>query len=124
MKFRRNLEHEKTFKFAVIFLLLSSAALLIAYLVTQNTTLLRSFVLGIVSSLLCAYSLHSARQSYIEFKKEEIIFVNHIGANITIKISDIEAVIMPSEKALKSKLKDHEIFSSNLPDAIQPHILR
>ena len=110
MKFRRNLEHEKAFKVMAIFCLLFSIAFLVVYLVTQNPTFLRFLVLGILSFLPCACLVYGTRRDYVEFQKDKIVFINVLGSDVEINISDIEAVMIPSPKALKQKLKDNEIF--------------
>ena len=110
MKFRRNIKQEKVFKKAGISLLLFSTAFLIIYFVTQNTAFIRLFATGIFTSILVFYLVYTEKRAYIEFQKDKIVFINHIASNIEINISDIEAIIMPSVKALKSTWKDNDIL--------------
>ena len=110
MKFRRNTKQEKMFKKVALLSLLFSVAFLIIYFVTQNTAFIRLFATGIFTSIVVFYLVYTEKRAYIEFQKDKIVFINHIASNIEISISDIEAIIMPSEKALKSKLKDNDIL--------------
>ena len=110
MKFRRNTKQEKMFKKVALLSLLFSVAFLIVYFVTQNTDFIRLFAAGIFTSIVVFSLVYTEKRAYIEFQKDKIVFINHIASNIEISISDIEAIIMPSEKALKSKLKDTDIL--------------
>ena len=110
MKFRRNTKLEKMFRKVAMLSLLFSVAFLIIYFVTQNTDFIRLFAVGIFTSIAVFFLVYTEKRAYIEFQKDKIVFINHIVSNIEISISDIEAIIMPSEKALKSKLKDTDIL--------------
>lgn len=110
MKFRRNVKQEKVFKKTSILLSIFNIAFLIIFFVTQNPAFVRLFAAGIFTSLPIFYLIYSIRRDYIEFKNDKIVLINHIASNIEINISDIETVLIPSQKALMSKLKDNEIF--------------
>ena len=87
MKFRRNVKEEKTFKFIAIFFLIIFIVLLVIYLFTDDTVI--SIRFGSLSALiipLCFYISHILKHSFIEFKTDKIILINHKSNNIVIEL--------------------------------------
>lgn len=110
MKFRRNLKDEKVFKSAAIFFLIIVVVLTLIYIFTQEKVLIR-FILGLLLvSPLYFYTSFILKNSYVEINKDKIVLRNHKSNNIEIIVSEIQSILIPSEKALKSKVKDNPII--------------
>lgn len=110
MKFRRNLKDEKVFKSAAIFFLIIVVVLTLIYIFTQEKVLIR-FILGLLLvSPLYFYTSFILKNSYVEINKDKIVLINHKSNNIEIIVSEIQSILIPSEKALKSKVKDNPII--------------
>lgn len=110
MKFRRNLKDEKVFKSAAIFFLIIVVVLTLIYVFTQEKELIR-FILGLLLvSPLYFYISFILKNSYVEINKDKIVLINHKSNNIEIIVSEIQSILIPSEKALKSKVKANPII--------------
>lgn len=110
MKFRRNLKDEKVFKSAAIFFLIIVVVLTLIYIFTQEKVLIR-FILGLLLvSPLYFYTSFILKNSYVEINKDKIVLINHKSNNIEIIVSEIQSILIPSEKAVKSKVKDNPII--------------
>lgn len=110
MKFRRNTKDEKTFKIAAIFFLVLFIILLVIYLFTNEVL---SIQFGSVSALIIPlyfYISYTLKNSFIEFKSNQIILINHKSNNIVIELSEINEILIPSQKALKNKFKANNII--------------
>ena len=110
MKFRRNLKDEKVFKSAAIFFLIIVVVLTLIYIFTQEKVLIR-FILGLLLvSPLYFYISFLLKNSYVEINKDKIVLINHKSNNIEIIVSEIQSILIPSEKAVKSKVKGNPII--------------
>ena len=109
MKFRRNVKEEKLFNKVAIGSLVAFVILLIVYLITFNSDLLR-----LLGGLLLVFPLYffitrSLKRDFVEFQENKIIIINSNNMNIEIKLDEVQTIIIPSTKALKSKIKDNPI---------------
>lgn len=109
MKFRRNIKEEKLFNKVAIVSLAIFIILLVIYLITFNNDLL-----PILGGILLVFVLYffikqSLKHDFVEFKEDKIVIINSNSMNIEINICEIEFIIIPSPKALKSKTKDNPI---------------
>ena len=110
MKFRRNIKEEKLFHKVALFSLIAEIVLLTIYFITFNEELVR-FILVLLFVFPLDYLLvHLLRKSFVEFQEDKIIFINGNGINIVININEIEKILIPSSKALESKMKDNAII--------------
>lgn len=110
MKFRRNLKDEKVFKSAAIFFLIIVVLLIFIYIFTQEKVLIR-FILGLLLvSPLYFYISFILKNSYVEINKDKIVLINRKSNNIEIIVSEIQGILIPSEKAVKNKAKDNPII--------------
>ena len=50
------------------------------------------------------------KKQFVEFKEDKIILINGNGRDITIDISEIETIMIPSATALQSKIQDNPII--------------
>ncbi len=110
MKFRRNVKEEKLFRHVAIGGIVLLAVLLIFYLITRVDALLDLMIPALLIPPLFFFASSTAKKQFIEFTENRIVLVNGNGRDITIDISDIEVILMPSSIALKSKAKDNSIF--------------
>lgn len=111
MKFRRNIKEEKTFKFTAIVFLIIFIILLVICLFTDDTVI--SIRFGSLSALIIPlyfYISHILKHSFIEFKTDKIILINHKSNNIVIELSEIKEILIPSQNALKNKFKANNII--------------
>ena len=109
MKFRRNVKDEKMFRWVAIGGIVLIVMLLIVYFITRNADLFDLFVPALLVPPLFFFISYILKKSFVEFKENQIIFVNGNGRDFKINISDIEAILIPSSKALKNKFKDNSI---------------
>ncbi|MBR7186316.1 MAG: hypothetical protein IKD43_02355 [Clostridia bacterium] len=109
MKFRRNIKEEKLFRWVAIGGIVLIVMLLIAYFITRNADLFDLIVPALFVPPLFFFMSYMLKKSFVEFKENQIIFVNGNGRDFKINISDIEALLIPSPKALKNKFKDNSI---------------
>ncbi len=109
MKFRRNIKEEKLFSWVAIGGIVLIVMLLIVYFITRNADLFDLFIPALLVPPLFFFISYMLKKSFVEFKENQIIFVNGNGRNFKINISDIEAILIPSPKALKNKFKDNPI---------------
>ncbi|MBP3397229.1 MAG: hypothetical protein J6L87_08665 [Clostridia bacterium] len=110
MKFQRNLGDARAFRTAAILFSLFGIAFLIIYLVTRDSVFLRLLAMGAPTSLFCFYLAYSAGRDYVVFQEDKILFSNRFAADFAVNVSDIEAVLVPSQKALRNKWKSNEII--------------
>ena len=110
MKFRCNIKEEKLFHKVAIFSLIAEIVLLIIYFITFNEKLVRLILLLLFVFPLYFLLVHLLRKSFVEFQEDKIILINGNGINIVININEIEKILIPSSKALESKMKDNAII--------------
>ena len=110
MKFRRNTKDEKTFKIAAIFFLVLFIILLLIYLFTNEVLSIQFGSASALIILLYFYISYTLKNSFIEFKSDQIILINHKSNNIVIELSEINEILIPSQKALKNKFKANNII--------------
>ena len=109
MKFRRNVKVEKLFYKVAIGSLVVFIILLVIYLITFNSDILRFLGSVLVVVPLYFFGSRSLKRDFVEFQEDKIIIINSNARNIEINISEIETIILPSAKALKSKKEDNPI---------------
>ena len=110
MRFRRNIKDERSALIASILAAIAAITLTIIYFINKNKNVLDfifPLVLIAVVSLACTFVL---RKSYVKFEKNMIIIENNKAANISIKISDVRLIMIPTQKALKNKFKENAII--------------
>ena len=110
MKFRRNIKEEKFFHKVALFSLIAEIVLLAIYFITFNEELVRFILLLLFVFPLYFLIVHLLRKSFVEFQEDKIILINGNGINIVININEIERILIPSSKALESKMKDNAII--------------
>ena len=110
MKFRRNTKDEKIFKITAILLLVLFIILLVIYFFTNEILLIRfGFSLALIIPLYF-YISYILKNSFVEFKTDQIIIINYKSNNIVIELSEINEILIPSQKALKNKFKANNII--------------
>ena len=110
MKFKRNAKDEKIFKIVAIFFLVLFIIFLVIYLFTNEVL---SIQLGSVTALIIPlyfYISYTLKNSFVEFKSDQIILINHKSNNIVIELSEINEILIPSEKAVKNKFNANNII--------------
>ncbi|MBQ4324693.1 MAG: hypothetical protein IJC29_02765 [Clostridia bacterium] len=110
MKFRRNIKEEKLFHKVALFSLIAEIVLLTIYFITFNEELVRFILLLLFVFPLYFLLVHLLRKSFVEFQEDKIILINGNGINIVININEIEKILIPSSKALESKMKANAII--------------
>ena len=110
MKFRCNIKEEKLFRIVALFSLIAEIVLLTIYFITFNEELVRFILLLLFVFPLYFLLVHLLRKSFVEFQEDKIILINGNGINIVININEIEKILIPSSKALESKMKDNAII--------------
>ena len=110
MKFRRNIKEEKLFHKVALFSLIAEIVLLTIYFITFNEELVRFILLLLFVFPLYFQIVHLLKKSFVEFQEDKIILINGNGINIVININEIEKILIPSSKALESKMKDNAII--------------
>ena len=114
MKFRRNIKEEKLFHKVALFSLIAEIVLLTIYFITFNEELVRFILVLLFVFPLDFLLVHLLRKSFVEFQEDKIILINGNGINIVININEIEKILIPSSKALESKMKDNAIIIKRL----------
>ena len=110
MKFRRNIKEEKLFHKVALFSFIAEIVLITIYFITFNEELVRFILLLLFVFPLYFLLVHLLRKSFVEFQEDKIILINGNGINIVININEIEKILIPSSKALESKMKDNAII--------------
>ncbi len=110
MKFRRNVKEEKFSCGVAIGGLVLLAILFVIFVTTRDNALLNLIVPAILIPPLSFFISISMKKQFVEFKEDKIILINGNGRDITIDISEIEAIMIPSATALKSKIQDNPII--------------
>ena len=110
MKFRRNAKDEKIFKIAAIFFLVLFIIFLLIYLFTNKVLSIQFGSVSVLIIPLYFYISYTLKNSFIEFKSDQIILINHKNNNIVIELSEINEILIPSQKALKNKFKANNII--------------
>ena len=110
MKFRRNVKEEKLFRWVAIGGLVLLAILFVIFVTTRDNTLLDLIVPAILIPPLCFFISISMKKHFVEFKEDKIILINGNGRDITIDLSEIETIMIPSATALQSKIQDNPII--------------
>ena len=110
MKFRRNIKEENLFHKVALFSLIAEIVLLTIYFITFNEELVRFILVLLFVFPLYFLIVHLLRKSFVEFQEDKIILINGNGRNIVININEIEKILIPSSKALESKMKDNPII--------------
>jgi len=110
VKFRRNIKEEKLFHKVALFSLIAEIVLLTIYFITFNEELVRFILVLLFVFPLYFLLVHLLRKSFVEFQEDKIILINGNGINIVININEIEKILIPSSKALESKMKDNAII--------------
>ena len=110
MKFRRNVKEEKLFRWVAIGGLVLLAILFVVFFTTRDNALLDLIVPAILIPPLFFFISISMKKQFVEFKEDKIILINGNGRDITIDISEIETIMIPSATALQSKIQDNPII--------------
>ena len=110
MKFRTNTNEEKLFKKVAIVCLVLFVILLVIYFITSYDELLRLLGPLFLCIPICFSICNLLKKDFVEFSEEKIIFLNHNGVNFEINIEEIKMIKIPSEKALKRKMRDNKII--------------
>lgn len=110
MKFRRNVKDEKLFRWVAIGGLVLLAILFVIFVTTRDNALLDLIVPAILIPPLFFFISISMKKQFVEFKEDKIILINGNGRDITIDISEIETIMIPSATALQSKIQDNPII--------------
>ena len=110
MKFRRNVKDEKLFRWVAIGGLVLLAILFVIFVTTRDNALLNLIVPAILIPPLSFFISISMKKQFVEFKEDKIILINGNGRDITIDISEIETIMIPSATALQSKIQDNPII--------------
>ena len=110
MKFRRNVKEEKLFRWVAIGDLVLLAILFVIFVTTRYNALLDLIVPAILIPPLFFFISISMKKQFVEFKEDKIILINGNGRNITIDLSEIETIMIPSTTALQSKIQDNPII--------------
>ena len=110
MKFRRNVKEEKIFREVAIGGLVLLAILFVIFVITRDNALLDLIVPAILIPPPFFFISVSTKKQFVEFKEDKIILINGNGRDITIDISEIETIMIPSATALQSKIQDNPII--------------
>ena len=110
MKFRRNVKEEKFFRWVAIGGLVLLAILFVIFVTTRDNALLDLIVPVILIPPLFFFISISMKKQFVEFKEDKIILINGNGRDITIDLSEIETIMIPSATALQSKIQDNPII--------------
>ena len=110
MKFRRNVKEEKLFRWVAIGGLVLLAILFVIFVTTRDNALLDLIVPAILIPPLFFFISISMKKQFVEFKEDKIILINGNGRDITIDISEVETIMIPSATALQSKIQDNPII--------------
>ena len=110
MKFRRNVKEEKLFRWVAIGGLVLLAILFVVFFTTRDNALLDLIVPAILIPPPFFFISVSTKKQFVEFKEDKIILINGNGRDITIDISEIETIMIPSATALQSKIQDNPII--------------
>jgi hypothetical protein len=111
MKFRTNTNEEKLFKKVAIVCLVLFVILLVIYFITSYDELLRLLVPLFLCIPFSFYISNLLKSDYVEILKDKIILIHrNNNMNIEINIDEIKMIKIPSEKALKRKMRDNKII--------------
>ena len=110
MKFRRNVKEEKFFRGVAIGGLVLLAILFVIFVTTRDSALLDLIVPAILIPPIFFFISISTKKQFVEFKEDKIILINGNGRDITIDISEIETIMIPSATAQQSKIQDNPII--------------
>ena len=110
MKFRRNVKEEKLFRWVAIGGLVLLAILFVIFVTTRDNALLDLIVPAILVPPPFFFISISMKKQFVEFKEDKIILINGNGRDITIDLSEIETIMIPSATALQSKIQDNPII--------------
>ena len=110
MKFRINVKEEKLFRWVAIGGLVLLAILFVIFVTTRDNALLDLIVPAILVPPPFFFLSISMKKQFVEFKEDKIILINGNGRDITIDISEIETIMIPSATALQSKIQDNPII--------------
>ena len=110
MKFRINVKEEKLFRWVAIGDLVLLAILFVIFVTTRDNALLDLIVPAILIPPIFFFISISMKKQFVEFKEDKIILINGNGRNITIDLSEIETIMIPSTTALQSKIQDNPII--------------
>ena len=110
MKFRRNVKEEKIFREVAIGGLVLLAILFVIFVITRDNALLDLIVPAILIPPPFFFISVSTKKQFVEFKEDKIILINGNGRDITIDISEIETIMIPSATAQQSKIQDNPII--------------
>ena len=114
MKFRRNVKEEKIFREVAIGGLVLLAILFVIFVITRDNALLDLIVPAILIPPPFFFISVSTKKQFVEFKEDKIILINGNGRDITIDISEIETIMIPSATAQQSKIQDNPIIFKRL----------
>ena len=110
MKFRRNVKDEKFSRGVAIGGLVLLAILFVIFVTTRDNALLDLIVPAILVPPPFFFISISMKKQFVEFKEDKIILINGNGRDITIDLSEIETIMIPSATALQSKIQDNPII--------------
>ena len=110
MKFCSNVKEEKLFRWVAIGGLVLLAILFVIFVTTRDNALLDLIVPAILVPPPFFFISISMKKQFVEFKEDKIILINGNGRDITIDLSEIETIMIPSATALQSKIQDNPII--------------
>lgn len=110
MKFRRNLEAEKAFRFVAIGGAFVFLACLGGYIMTRDQDLIKLVVSSafLAPAYFCVVA--TLHKQFIEFKEDQIDFIANKGVVSVIKIEDIDEILIPTPVARKKRMQDNKII--------------
>ena len=86
------------------------AILFVIFVTTRDNALLDLIVPAILVPPPFFFISISMKKQFVEFKEDKIILINGNGRDITIDLSEIETIMIPSATALQSKIQDNPII--------------
>ena len=110
MKFRRNLEAEKAFRFVAIGGAFVFLACLVGYIMTRDQDLIKLVASSALIAPAYFFLITNLRKDFVEFKEDQIDFITSRGVMNVIKIDDIDEILIPTPIARKKRMQDNAII--------------
>lgn len=110
MKFRRNLEAEKAFRFVAIGGAFVFLACLVGYIMTRDQDLIKLVASSALIAPAYFFLITNLRKDFVEFKEDQIDFITSRGVMNVIKIEDIDEILIPTPIARKKRMQDNAII--------------
>lgn len=109
MRFRRNIEDEKSCRWIAIFSLIAFIILFVIFLVTFDQDLWGLIIPLLIAVPIFLWISWIMRRHFVEFQKDKLLIINY-KRSLEIPLSDIEVILIPSPKALKRRLNGNNII--------------